>query len=123
MNTRNRLLAALELVLIFPGALFMTALFVRSAQPRQFEPSHSAQRLIDWFSVHPHVALHLFLMAMPSAAFIIGCVALLHSFNSDAAFRNALAAIRAQLSTLLIGGATLAAGGILAVVAVHALAD
>jgi hypothetical protein len=123
MFTMKRSIAAAELLLIFPGALFMAALFMRSAQPRQFEPSHSAQRLIDWFSVHPPISLHLFLMAMPFAALVIGCVTLLHAFSSDAEFRQMLTAARAQIATLLIAVATIVAGFILAVVAVHVITD
>jgi hypothetical protein len=123
MFTMKRSLVAAQLLLIFPGTLFMAALFMRSAQPRQFEPSHSAQRLIDWFAVHPPISLHLFLMAMPFAALIIGCVTLLHTFSNDADFRQMLAAVRAHSATLLIASATMVAGFILAVVAVHVITD
>jgi len=48
MNIMKRAIAAAELVLIFPAALFMTALFVRNLQPQQFEPAHTAQRIVSW---------------------------------------------------------------------------
>ena len=127
MSTAKRTIAATELFLVFPGALFMTALVVRSLQPRQFEPAHSAQRLVDWFSVRPHVGLDLFLIALPLAAFVIGCSTLVRGWTRDAAMRRAaletVAAIRAHMATLLIAGATLVAGGILAIVAVHMITD
>src|ERR1019366_3549187 len=127
MSTAKRTIAATELFLVFPGALFMTALVVRSLQPRQFEPAHSAQRLVDWFSVRPHVGLDLFLIALPLAAFVIGCSTLVRGWTRDAAMRRAaletVAAIRAHMATLLIAGATLVAGGILALVAVHMITD
>src|SRR6267378_3890127 len=115
MSTIKRTIATSQWLLIFPGALFMTALFVRSAQPRQFEPSHSAQRLVDWFSVHPHLALDVFLILMPLAAFVFGCATLLRSWQSDEDFRRTVIAVRAHLATIFIAGATLAAGFILAV--------
>ncbi len=123
MNAIKRTIASTEWLLILPGSLFMAALFIRSAQPRQYEPSHTAQRLVDWFSVRPFLALDVFLIMMPLAAFVIGCATLLRSWKSDGHLRQTLIAIRAHLATLFIAGATLAAGGILAVVAVHMATD
>jgi hypothetical protein len=127
MNTIKRTIAATELLFVFPAALFMTALFVRNLQPRQYEPAHTAQRLVDWFSARPHLGLDLFLIALPFAAVIIGGATVLGSWRSDAKLRQAalqtLAAARAHLSTLLIAGATLTAGGILAIVALHMATD
>jgi hypothetical protein len=127
MNTIKRPLAAAELLLVFPGALFMTALFVRNLQPKQYEPAHTAQLLVDWFSARPHLGLDLFLIALPFAAFVIGCVSMLRSWRSDAELRQAalrtLTAVRAHMATLLIAGATVVAGGILAIVALHMITD
>jgi hypothetical protein len=39
--------AILELLLVFPGALFMAALFARNLQPAPFEPAQSVRRLVD----------------------------------------------------------------------------
>ena len=127
MNTIKRTIAATELLLVFPAALFMTALFVRNLQPAQYEPAHTARRLVEWFSVRPHLGLDLFLIALPFAAFVIGCGTVLRSWRSDAELRQAaletLAAVRAHLATLLIAGATLTAGGILGIVALHMITD
>src|SRR5258707_15521635 len=127
MNAAKRTIAATELFLVFPGALFMTALVVRSLQPRQFEPAHSAQRLVDWFSARPHLGLDLFLIALPFAAFVVGCSSLVRGWSRDAEMRRAalatVAAIRAHMAMLLIAGASLAAGGILAIVAVHMITE
>jgi hypothetical protein len=66
-------------------------------------------------------------MALPLAVLVTGCVALLRSWNTDVELRQAarhtLAAIRAHLAMVLVVAATLAAGGILAIVALHALTD
>ncbi|HSY50646.1 MAG TPA: hypothetical protein VLC46_17710 [Thermoanaerobaculia bacterium] len=127
MNAIKRTLAATELFLVFPGALFMSALIVRSLQPMRYEPAHTAQRLVDWFSARPFLGLDVFLIALPFAAFAIGCYALLRSWRGDGKLRQAaldtFAAVRAHLSTLFIAGATLVAGGILAIVAVHMITD
>jgi hypothetical protein len=47
---RTRIIAVLELVLIFPAALFMTALMLRNLQPLQYEPARSAQQLVMWYA-------------------------------------------------------------------------
>jgi hypothetical protein len=127
MNTFKRALAATELLLVLPAAIFMTALFVRDIQPAQMEPAHTAQRLVDWFSARPFLGLDVFLIALPFAVFLTGSVALLRNWSRDAQLRTAalqtLAAVRAHTALLLIGVATLMAGGILAIVAVHVATD
>jgi anti-sigma factor RsiW len=127
MNTIKRTIAATELLLVFPGTLFMSALVVRSLQPTRYEPAHTAQRLVDWFSARPHLGLDVFLIALPFVAFVIGGSTLLRSWSSDGKLRQAaqetLTAVRAHLATLLIAATTLTAGGILAIVAVHMITD
>jgi cytochrome b561 len=127
MNKIKRPIAAAELLLVFPGALFMAALIVRSLQPTQYEPAHTAQRLVDWYSARLILGLYVFLIALPLAALVIGCATVLRSWRSDAEFRRAtletLAAVRTHVATLLISGATLVAGGILVIVAVHMITE
>ena len=127
MNIIKRALAFLELILVFPAALFMTALFVRNLQPTKYEPAHSAQLLVDWFSARPRLGLDVCLIALPFTAFVIGCAAVLRGWRSDAELRQAaletFATIRSHLATLLIAGATLMAGGILGIVALHMITD
>jgi hypothetical protein len=119
MKVLRRSLAAAELLLIFPAALFMTALFLRSIQPRQFEPAHSAQRIVDWYASSVHIGLWVMLIALPFAVLTIGCATLVRMWRRDAALREAFHAVRAHFATLLIAIATVAAAAILAVVAVH----
>jgi hypothetical protein len=127
MNATKRALAATELLLVLPASLFMTALFVRNVQPEPYEPAQTARRLVDWFSARPRLGLDVFLIALPLAALGIGCATVLRSWRSDEELRQAasktLAAVRAHLATLLIAGATLVAGCILAIVALHMITD
>jgi ABC-type Fe3+ transport system permease subunit len=128
MKTLKRAIAATELLLIFPAALFMTALFLREIQPEQFEPAHTAKLIVSWYSTGPvWLTLWILLMAMPLAVLVIGGATLVRSWKNDAELRQAarqtLAMVRAHLATLLIALATLAAGGILAIVALHAVTD
>jgi cytochrome b561 len=127
MNAIKRTLAATELLLVLPAGLFMTALFVRNIQPAPYEPAQTARRVVEWFSTKPHLGLQLFLIAMPLAAFVLGCATVLRSWRSDEELRHAalktLAAARAHLAMLLIAGATLVAGCVLAIVALHVITD
>lgn len=116
-----------ELLLIFPSALFMTSLFVRNLQPQELEPAHTAQQIVAWYSARPHIGLWLLLIALPLAVLVTGCATLVHRWSREVelrqAARNTLAAVRAHLGTVLIAGASLAAGGVLAIVALHAASD
>jgi hypothetical protein len=105
----------------------MTALFVRNLQPQQFEPAHSAQQIVMWYAARPHIGLWLLLIALPLAVLVSGCATLLRIWNDDVQLRQStrqtVADIRAHLATLLTACATLTAGGILAIVALHVLTD
>ena len=127
MDRIKRTIATAEWLLVLPAALFMTALFVRNLQPAPYEPAQTARRIVGWFSSRPHLGLDVFLIALPFAAFVLGGATLLQGWRSDAGLRQTaretFVAIRAHLATLLIAGATLMAGGVLAVVALHMIAD
>src|SRR5215471_18767978 len=122
MNTIQRTIAATELLLIFPAALFMTALFVRNLQPQQYEPAHSAQRIVMWYASQKGAGLWVFLIALPIAVLAIGCATLLRNWSEDAELRQAaqqaIGIIRGHFATLLVAAATVAAGGILGIVVV-----
>ena len=108
-------------------ALFMTALFVRNLQPLQYEPAHTAQRIVMWYSARPHVGLWVFLIALPFVVLVTGCATLLRSWNDDVQLRQAAAqaftALRAHLAMVFVAAATLTAGGVLAIVTLHVLTD
>jgi len=127
MKTILRPLAALELLFVSPSVLFMSALFARSIQPLQYEPAHTAQRIVDWFASRPHLGLWVLLIMLPVAVVIIGLVTLRREWHSNQELRietlRAIGFIRSQASSVLIAGATATAGGILAIVALHVLTD
>jgi hypothetical protein len=126
MNLK-RIIAGFELLLVLPAMLFMAALFVRNIQPAPYEPAQSARRLVDWFSARPFLCLDLFLITFPLLAFIIGCTSVVRSWRNDAELRRAalqlLGVIRGHCAALLIAGATLIAGSILAIVVIHVITD
>src|ERR1043166_1549328 len=120
MKTPDRPIAAAELLLLFPAALFMTALFVRNLTPVKNEPAHTAQRIVMLYASSVHVGLWVMLIGLPLLVLAIGSATLLRQWSEDAALRHA---IRAHFATLLIMGATIASAGILGAVAVHVLTD
>ena len=127
MKTLRRALATLELVLIIPAALFMTALFVRDLQPQQFEPAHTAQRIVAWYAARTRLGLWLFLIAFPLAVLVIGCVSLIRSWHADPTLRTAVVecagAIRRHLAVLVVALATATSAVILSIVALHLITD
>lgn len=118
MKTIRPAAAILELLLVLPATLFMTALFLREVQPLA-----QTGRLVDWFSHHMILGLYVFLIAMPLAALVVGCAIALRSWRHDADLRRATLALlttaRAHWPALVVAGATLIAARILAIVALH----
>jgi hypothetical protein len=123
---RTRIIAASQLVLLFPALLFMTSLILRQLQPQQYEPAHSAQQVVLWYAARTW-SLWILLLALPIAVLATGCATLLRGWTRDTALpsvaRQMLAVIRAQFAMLVVAAATLAAGGIVAIVVLHMLAD
>lgn len=125
MKTILRSVAALELLFVLPAVLFFAALFARSIQPLQYEPAHTAQRIVDWYAVRPHIGLWVLLIALPLAVVAIGSSSLIREWHRNPELRDsilrAVGSVRSQVPTLLIAAATAMAGGILAIVALHVL--
>src|SRR5688572_7969538 len=125
MKPRKHIIAATELLLISPAALFMSALFVRNLRPLQEEPARTAHEIAMWYAGRQWT-LWALLIVLPLIALVTGCATLLRNRNHEAEPRHApgelLAASRADMATLFIAAMTLTAGGVLARVAVHFLA-
>jgi hypothetical protein len=124
MHSKKYAVATAELLLIFPAALFMAALFVRNLQPLQFEP---AQRIVDWYALRPRIGLWVLLIALPLVALVTGGGTLWRRWLDEADLRQAarqtLATLVTHLTAVVVAGATLAAGVFSAIVAVHLLSD
>ena len=127
MRLNKYAVAVTELLLIFPSALFMAALFVRNLQPLQYEPAHTAQQIVTWYAVRPRIGLWGLLIALPVAVLVTGCATLVRRWTNEMELRQAarqtLAMLDEHLATLLVVIATSTAGGILAIVALHLLTE
>ena len=125
MDTNNRFIrfiAAVELILIFPASLFLIAVVVR-----HFEPfGNSARQIALWYA-YRFWTLWVFMLTLPLAALLIGCVTLLRNQSGEIEKRQTIwqrfVAIRISIPKLVIAVSTLAAGTILVIVAVHMTAN
>jgi hypothetical protein len=115
------------MLLILPAALFMAALFLRNVQPQQYEPAHTAQQIVTWYAARPRIGLWGLLIALPLTVLVTGSTTLLRRWSDEVELRQAarhtLETFRPHLSTVMIAGATLTAGGVLAIVALHLLTE
>ena len=122
METPKRIVAATELVLIFPASLFLAAVVARHLGP----VANPAQQVVTWYSDRMWT-LWVLLIALPLAALLTGCVTLLPNWNGASGgggtAKQVRLAIHAQSLTQIIAAATLGAGLILTVVALHMLAN
>ena len=127
MKTSKPLLAAAETILILPALLFMVSLFMRNVQPQQYEPAHTAHRIVDWYAARPNLGLSLFLIALPLGVLFTGAFTLFRSWKSDDQLRRdvlqVVDSVRAHFATAVVAVATVTAGGILAIVALHVITD
>jgi hypothetical protein len=112
---RIKVIAALELALILPAALFLSAVFAT----RAFTAAQSAHQLVAWYAARMWT-LWVLLLALPFSAFVSGCAALLHSWNRDMQLRQL---IQGRVATLMVAGVTVVSGGILAIVVIHMAAS
>jgi hypothetical protein len=101
----TRIVAALELVLTLPAALFLTAVIAPSLVS---QPAPTAHSLVMWYAERMWT-LWVLLLALPLIALVIGCAT--------------LPRLRPDLGAILVAMGTLAAGGVLAIVILHMLAN
>jgi hypothetical protein len=111
---QTRLVAAFELLLILPAALFMAALVVRNLPPLQ----DSAQQLVMWYAGRIWTLWLLFL-ALPLTVLVTGCATLADTLQSG----GLLSTVRADLATLSLAVTTVLSGAILVIVVLHMLAN
>ena len=126
MRILMRSAAALQLALLCPAALFMTAFLVRAGDVPQYDLARFAQRIVMLYSGRMWT-LWLLLLALPFAALVTGFLTLRRSWNGDIetapAKQHALATIPAPIATLFVAGTTLISACILAIVVLHMLAN
>ncbi len=120
-------IAAAELLLVIPAALFFAALFMRNVQPVQYEPAHTAQLVVLWYAARPRIGLWIFLIGLPLVVLVVGFATVVRSWTQDARLRQAardtLASVKEHFAIATVATATLLAAAMLAIVALHVMTD
>ena len=109
-------IAAAELILIGPAAVFMGALITRNLGSLQDEPARAAQQVVMWYAGRMWT-LWVLLLALPITALLTGCAVLKQKW------RNHTDAVQFAAQSLPIGVTTIAAGSMLAIVVLDMLAN
>jgi hypothetical protein len=126
MRATERLVAASQLLLIFPAVLFMGALVVRNLSPLQNEPARTAQQIVMWYAGRTWT-LWALLIALPLGVLGMGCIMFARSWSKDDRLPKAvpqmLTAIHANRAMLIVAVMTLTAGAVLTIVVLHMLAN
>ena len=125
----KRSIATIELVLIFPAPLSSHALPLSSAtfSPHPTSPPNPPAKSSTGSPPAKSSASDSSLIALPFTALVLGAATTLRTWRNDPRLRqlalDAISTVRAYASFLLIAAATLLAGSILAIVALHVLTD
>jgi hypothetical protein len=119
---RARITAFLQLVLIFPAALFMSSLVVRDFGSLKYEPAHTAQQIVMWYAGR-WWTLRVLLFALPCMVLLSGCVLLRTRYRDTTQLgtQRSFASSRAHWPVRLVSVTTVASVGILAIVGFHVL--
>ena len=126
MALTNDVIAAWALALVGPAVLFVAALVIRQVPPPESQPARTADRIVKWYAAHPQFALWVLLLLLPLSAFLLGSVALLRTWGDNPKLQyytwRAVTEIPEHWPALSIGGATLLAAGVLAMITTHLFA-
>jgi len=126
MRASIRIIAVVELLLISPAVLLMISLVVRNLLWLQYEPAHTAQRIVMWYAGQMWT-LWVLLLALPFTVLVTGSATLLRGWSRDLELQNTPRRSPVVFSThpakLFVAATTLAASGILVIVVLHMLAN
>jgi hypothetical protein len=126
MSLTNDVIAAWALALVGPAVLFVAALVIRQVTPPESQLARTADRLVKWYAAHPQFALWVLLLLLPISTFLLGSAALMRTWDNNPKLQyytwRALAEIPEHWPALSIGGATLLAAGVLAMITGHLFA-
>jgi hypothetical protein len=119
---RMHTIAILQLLLIFPAALFMASLVVRNLGPMNYEPAHTAQQIVMWYAGRMWT-LRMLLFALPCVVLISGWAALRTWYRDTVQLgtHRSLPSSLPHWPVRLVSVTTVASAGILAIVGFHVL--
>src|SRR5579871_423583 len=109
-----RAVAAAQLALIFPAALFLAAVCVGIGDPPQYDLAVFARALVKWYAARMWT-LWVLLLALPLAVLLAGCAAIATRWKDEG--------VPTTFPTLLVAGTTMVSACILAIVVLHMAAN
>jgi hypothetical protein len=126
MSLTNDVIAAWALALVGPAVLFVAALLIRQVSPPESQPARTADCIVKWYASHPQFALWVLLFLLPASTFVLGSAALMRTWDNNPELQyytwRALVELPEHWPALSIGGATLLAAGVLAMITGHLFA-
>jgi hypothetical protein len=123
MNAQKCYVALMEVLLILPASLFMTALVVRQLTASSL--GEAAQLTIMWYAERQWT-LWVLLVTLPLAVVAAGCATLVRAWkheNSRTGLQQTVAAVLMDGTSMLIAALSIVAAIILAIVGLHILAN
>ena len=119
----------LAVLLVLPSLVFLTSAAVRSMQPTDYEPAHTAATIFDWFASMRATGLLLTLIVGPLLALALSALALGRRLSTDEELRADLrlfgrVGLRLLRRPVLVAGAIAVVGSlaVLAFAVGHAIA-
>jgi hypothetical protein len=111
-----------------PAGVFLTAAVLRALQPPEYEPAHTSMAIVNWTVKHvSRQGAGVLFMLLPGIVALAGCMILFFVWRADQMLRRDAAAAMTALwrhrIAVLMGGAVVAAVGIMALVVGHSIAD
>jgi len=101
----------------------VVALFLRQLPPPEREPARTADRVVNWYAAHPQLALWVLMLLLPMAAFVLGSVTIMRTWDNNAELRyyawRALTEIPEHWPAMSVGVGTLLSAGLLMMVTKH----
>jgi hypothetical protein len=109
MKIFTRAVAALQLALILPAVVFLTAILVAMGNAPQYDLAHVSQHIVLWYSARMWT-LWFLLLGLPFTVLVLGCLTLLGNWKHDVEMlgvaRPSLVMIQAPMATFVVAGTT-----------------
>lgn len=117
-----------ECLLVLPAAALVVLAVLRSLQPRQFEPAHTAWLLFQWTAAHvSRLDAAVIFLALPALVCFAGFLSFANAWRQDTALRDdllsGLAILRRHFAAVLVACAASLAAAILLLVVSHVITD
>ena len=127
-SLRSPLFAFAECLLVLPAAALAVLALLRSFQPRQFEPAHTAWLFFQWTASHiSRFDAGVIFLALPALVCFAGFASFANAWRENRALRDdllsVLAILRRHITAVFVACAASLAAAILLLVGSHIITD